>query len=147
MAGVTRSVQVHRPADEVVKAATDPDVVFPMICGLGRTEFIARNPDGSQERDLYLVVGTIHVGGRVLVEPPAGDTLVWRSVRGTRHNARIHVTPAERGALVTMSMTVEFAGRVTGRLTGLLTRRILARHIEAALEELRHRVEYGDRYQ
>ncbi len=145
MATITKSVLVHRPVDEVAKAATDPAVVLPIVGGMGRSDLITRNSDGAEERDLYLVVGTIYVGGRVLVEPSSGDTLVWRSVRGTRHNARIHVTPAEAGALVTMSMTVEFAGMVTGRLTSALTRGILARHIEAGLEELRHRIEYGDK--
>ena len=34
----------------------------------GRFDLIERHPDGSQQWDLYLRVGTIHVGGRVLVE-------------------------------------------------------------------------------
>lgn len=143
MGAVSRSVLIHRPVAEVAKKATDPDVVLPIIGGFGRFDRITQNPDGSQEWDLYLQVGTIHVGGRVLVEPTSGYTLVWSSRRGTRHKARIEVTPADGGASVAMSMSVEFAGLLAGWLTGLLANGILGRHIEAGLEELRHHIEYG----
>jgi carbon monoxide dehydrogenase subunit G len=143
MGAVTRSALVRRPVDEVAKVATDPDVVFPIMSGFGKFDLIAKTPDGSQEWDLYLNVGTIHVGGRVLVEPPSGPILVWRSRRGTRHNARMEVSPAEGGALMTLSVTVEFAGLLAGWLTSLLAQGILARHIEAGLEQLRHHIEFG----
>lgn len=143
MGAVKRSVLVRRPITEVAKRATDPDVVLPIIGGFGRFDRIARNPDESQEWDLYLEVGTIHVGGRVLVEPPSGYTMVWTSQRGTKHNARIEVAAVEDGALVTMSISVQFAGLVAGWATGLLANGILGRHIEAGLEQLRHHIEYG----
>lgn len=144
MGGVSRSVLIRRPVDEVAKIATDPDVALPIIGGFGAFDRIARNPDGSQEWDLYLDVGTIHVGGRVLVEPPSESTLAWRSRRGTRHSARLEVSPADGGALVTMSVTAEFAGMLAGWITSLLANGILARHIEAGLQQLRHHIEYGD---
>lgn len=142
MTEVVKSVLVGRPVDAVAKAATDPEVVLPIIVGFGWFDLLSRNPDGSQVWDLYLEVGTIHVGGRVLVEPPSESSVSWRSRRGVRHTARIAVSPAEHGALVTMSVRVEFAGRVTGWITGVLANGILGRHIEAGLEQLRHHIEY-----
>jgi hypothetical protein len=135
-------VFVRRPADEVAKLATDPGVVLPIIGGFGRFNRIDQNPDGSEDWDLYLQVGTIHVGGRVRVEPPSAY-LIWHSRRGTHHHARIEVTPAEGGAVVRMSVTFKFAGGFTGWLAGLLADGILARHVEAGLEQLRHHIEYG----
>lgn len=145
MAAVTRAVSVRRPVDEVTKVATDPAVVFPIMGGFGRFDFITRRPDGSEEWDLYLNVGTILVGGRVLVAPPDGTVLAWQSLRGTSQSARIEVSPAEGGARVAMEMTVQFAGRITGWFTGELARGILARNMEAGLQQLRHEIEYGPR--
>ncbi|WP_421845209.1 SRPBCC family protein [Mycobacterium sp.] len=144
MRGVTRSVLVRRPVDEVAKVATDPELVFPIINGFGSFDLISRNPDGSQEWDIYLDVGAVHVGGRVLVEPPSGHAVAWRSQRGTRHSAQIEVASAEGGASVSMSVTVEFAGLLTGWITTFLANGILARRVEAGLQRLRHRIEYGD---
>lgn len=143
MGTVARSVLVRRSVDAVANVATDPEQVFPVMGAFGKFDLIGETPDGSQEWDLYVDVGTIHVGGRVLVEPPAGHVLAWRSRRGTRHSGRIEVSLAEAGALVTMSVTVEFAGLLAGWITGLLAQGILARHIDAGLEQLRHHIEYG----
>ncbi|MBS9534423.1 SRPBCC family protein [Mycobacterium sp. M1] len=144
MGAVTRSVPVHRPVGDVAKVALDPDIVLPTMGAFGRFDLIERNPDGSQEWDLYLRVGTIHVGGRVLVEPPSESELRWYAVRGTRHHARLVVSSADDGALVTMTVTAEFAGMATGWLTGVFANGILGRHMEAGLQQLRHRIEYGD---
>lgn len=143
MGTALRSVPVRRPVDEVAKVATDPEVVLPIIGGFGRFEQIARHPDGSEEWDLFTNVGTIHVGGRVLVAPPRQHILLWRSYRGTHHSGCIQVGPGRDGAVVTMSVTVEFAGMLTGRLTFLLARGILGRRIEAGLQQLRHHIEYA----
>ncbi len=145
MGSVTRSTLIRAGVDDVAQVATDPEVIFPIMGAFGRFDRIERRPDGSQEWDLYLDVGTIHVGGRVLVDPPSGSSLGWHSVRGTQHRAVIEVAPVPDGARVAMTITVEFAGRLlTGWITGLLADRILARHIEAGLQQLRHRIEYGD---
>jgi hypothetical protein len=144
MATVTRSVLVRRSLDEVAKVAIDPDVVLPIIGGFGRFDLIARNPDGSEEWDLYLKVGTIHVGGRVLVDPPSQSSLAWSSQRGTHQRGCIEVAAADGGGtVVTMSVTAEFAGALTGWLTGIFADGIVGRHIEAGLQQLRHHVEYG----
>ena len=144
MGAVTRTTLVRAGLDEVAQVATDPNTVFPIIGSFGRFEHIYSRPDHSQEWDLYLEVGTIHVGGRVLVEPPSDNTLVWHSVRGTQHNARIVVSPATDGATLAMTISVNFAGKLlTGLITSVLADRILARRIEASLQQLRHRIEYG----
>ncbi|MGD9620062.1 MAG: SRPBCC family protein [Mycolicibacterium sp.] len=145
MGTVTRSTLVRAGVDEVAKIATDPDVVFPIMGAFGRFECIQRHPDGSQEWDLYLDVGTIHAGGRVLVEPPSDCCLDWHSIRGIQHSAHIDVAPAADGATVTMTISIQFAGRLlAGWVTGLLADGILARHIEAGLQQMRHRIEYGN---
>lgn len=143
MGAVTRSVLIHRPVAEVAKVALDPDVVLPTMGAFGRFDLIEHNTDGSQQWDLYLRVGTIHVGGRVLVEPPSDHALIWSAVRGTRQNARIAVAPADDGTLVTMSVTTEFAGMATGWLTSMFADGIVGRHMEAGLQQLRHHIEYG----
>lgn len=143
MGAVTRSVLIRRSIDEVAKVAVDAEVVLPIIGGFGRFDLIARHPDGSQEWDLYLNVGTIHVGGRVLVDPPDGSSLTWTSQRGTHQRGRIELAAVEAGTVVTMSVTAEFAGILTGWLTGVFANGILGRHIEAGLQQLRHHVEYG----
>jgi hypothetical protein len=142
MGTVTRSASVRRPVDEVAKVAIDPDVVFPIMGDFGRFDLITRNPDGSQEWDLHIDVGTIHVGSRIRVEPPSDHTLVWRWLRGTRHHAHIEVSQAEDGATVTMAVTIQFAGFLAGWITGILAQGILGRRIEAGLQQLRHHIEY-----
>jgi hypothetical protein len=143
MGTVTRSALVRRPVDEVAKVAIDPDVVFPIMDAFGRFDLITRNPDGSQEWDLHIDVGTIHVGSRIRVEPPSDHTLVWRWLRGSRHHAHIEVSQAEDGATVTMAVTIQFAGFLAGWITGILAQGILGRRIEAGLQQLRHHIEYG----
>jgi hypothetical protein len=144
MGTVTRSTLVHAGVGEVARVATDPEVVFPIMGAFGRFDRVDRFPDGSQEWDLFLHVGTIHAGGRVLVAPPSEDSLEWQSVRGIQHEARIEVAPATGGTTVAMTISVRFSGRLlTGWVTGLLADSILARHIEAGLQQMRHRVEYG----
>jgi hypothetical protein len=143
MGTVTRSASVRRPVDEVAKVAINPDVVFPTMGDFGRFDLITRNPDGSQEWDLHIDVGTIHVGSRIRVEPPSDHTLVWRWLRGSRHHAHIDVSQAEGGAAVTISVTIQFAGFLAGWITGILAQGILGRRIEAGLQQLRHHIEYG----
>jgi len=143
MGSTTRSVSIRGDFDEIAKTATDPDVVFPIMGGFGRFELIDRYSDGTQEWDLYLDVGSIHVGGRVAVDAPGADRLTWRSIRGTHHSARLEVSRDDGGALVTMTVTVELAGRlIVGWVAQFLADGILGRHIEAGLQQLRHRIEY-----
>lgn len=144
MGSTTRSIRIRGDFDEIARMATDPDVVFPIMGGFGRFDRIDRYSDGSQEWDLYLDVGSIHVGGRVAVDAPGAGSLTWRSIRGTHHSARLEVSPDDGGAVVSMTVTVELAGRlVVGWVAQFLADGILGRHIEAGLQQLRHRIEYG----
>jgi len=138
----TESVVVRRPVEEVAKVATDPGVMLPLVAGLGRFEFIGRNDDGTEEWDMFLDIGAIHVGGRVHVVP-AGSQLTWESVRGTRHAMVVEVTDHPDGARVTMAMTVQLGGLVLGRVAERLARGIAGRHLIAGLEQLRHHLEFG----
>jgi hypothetical protein len=145
MGAVTRSVLVRGDFADIAKVATDPDVVFPIIGGFGRFEYIEKDGNGPEEWDVYIDVGTIHVGGRVVVEQSSERVLIWHSLRGTHHHARIEVSKAEDGAKVSMMIAVELAGSLlTGWVTTVLAEGILGRHMEAGLQQLRHRIEYGD---
>jgi uncharacterized membrane protein len=141
---VRRSITVHRPASEVVKVATDPLVVLPIIGGLGRFEQIDTDADGVGEWDLFLDVGSVHVGGRVVVERPDASRLTWHSVRGTHHQLELFVTDGEAPgeSTVTIAMSLQLAGFFTGRVAELLASGIMARHLEAGLQQLRHHLEF-----
>lgn len=139
---VTESLLVRRPVDEVAAVATDPGVLLPTVAGLGRFAFISRAEDGSELWDMFLDIGTVHVGGRVHVVR-RDRALVWDAVRGTRHSMRVEVTEQGDDALVTMAMTVELAGRLLGRVAELVARGIARRHLVAGLQQIRHRVEFS----
>jgi hypothetical protein len=138
----TESIVVRRPLEEVAKIATDPGVLLPLVAGLGRFEFIERAQDGTEEWDMFLDIGAIHVGGRVQVVS-APPTLSWQSVRGTRHSMVVEVSDHPDGSLVTMAMTVQLGGLLLGRAAELLARGIAGRHLVAGLEQLRHHLEFG----
>lgn len=136
------TIVVRRPVDVVTKVATDPGVMLPLVAGLGRFDFIDRHDDGTEEWDMFLDIGAIHVGGRVEVVS-APPLLTWRSVRGTRHSMRVEVTDHPDGAEVSMAMTVQLGGLVMGRLAERMARGIAGRHLVAGLEQLRHHLEHG----
>jgi hypothetical protein len=145
-ATVTRSIVVRRPVSEVADIATDPRVVLPIVGGLGRFEQIDTDPDGVGEWDLFLDVGSVHVGGRVVVERPDSKRLTWHATRGTRHQLELRVgdgpTPAE--SIVTITMSLQLAGFLLGRVTELLAAGIMGRHLEAGLQQLRHHFEFEE---
>ncbi|KQZ75089.1 MULTISPECIES: SRPBCC family protein [unclassified Nocardioides] len=134
---VTRTVVVRRPPEEVAAFATDPDRLFPIMGGIDRFERL-----GDGEYDVFLDIGTIHVGGRVLLENPDSRTLVWRSVRGTTSDFRLEVTDHPDGSLVTSSLSLRLSGLLMARLSEILGRGIMARHLTAGLEQLRHHLEF-----
>ena len=141
---VTESVLVRRPVADVAPRATDPDVILPLISGLGRFQLITRRPDGTELWDVFLDVGSIHIGGRVEVPVPEPTVLYWESVRGTRHSCRLEVTEEGEGhARLSITMTLELAGGLlAARLAGFLAGGIVRRHLQAGLEQLRHHLEY-----
>ena len=140
---VTRSVVVRRAVADVAATATDVLTVLPIMGGLGRFRQITEDPTGLGEWDVYLDVGSVHVGGRVEVSKPDATSMRWDSVRGTRNDFVLEVAPDPEGTLITMSLTLSLAGAVTGRLTELLTRGVVGRHLDAGLEQLRHHLTYG----
>ena len=87
---VRRSITIRRPVDEVAAIATDPRVVLPIIGGLGRFKELATDAEGFGEWDLFIDIGSVHVGGRVVVERPEPRRLTWHAIRGTRHQLALN---------------------------------------------------------
>jgi hypothetical protein len=140
---VRRSIVVHRPADEVAAIATDPNVVLPIIGGLGRFQKLNTNADGLGEWDVFIDIGSIHVGGRVVVERLGPRQLSWHATRGTRHQLELTVYEHGDESEVAIVMSLQLAGFVLGWVAETLARGIMGRHIEAGLQQLRHHVEFG----
>lgn len=138
----SQSIVVRRPYDLVAKVATEPGVLLPLVAGIGRFQFIAANDDGTEEWDMFLDIGAVHVGGRVHVVPDP-PRLSWRSVRGTRHSMEVEVAEHPDGAQVSMTITVQLGGALFGRLAEALAKNIAGRHLVAGLEQLRHHLEFG----
>ena len=143
---VVRSIRVRRPVDEVAAFVTDPHKVLPVVPGFARFAFVRRTDD-AEEWDVFLEIGTLHVGGRVEVTRPSASHLSWQSDRGTRHRFDLAVEPVAddpRAARVRMEIEYSLSGLLMARASELLARGIVARHLEAGLEEIRHHLEHGD---
>ena len=146
---VTRSLVVHRDFDAVSDFVTEPARVLGAMPGLGRFKEAtdSAGPDGcpeAEEWDVFLVIGTLHVGGRVCVTRPSPHRLEWHSLRGTVHSFRSDVESVEGGSRITMSLTYTLAGFLTGRAAELVARGIVARQLDAGLEQVRHYLEHED---
>lgn len=142
---VTRSLVVRRPCAEVSAFISDPHQVLEAIPGFARFRYVADGPGpGEEEWDVFLDIGTLHIGGRVIIAPSTERRLAWTSDRGTRHTFTMTAEPEGAHTRLTMTMTYEFAGLVLARVTEMLARGIAARHLEAGLQEIRHLLEYGD---
>ena len=141
---VRRSITVRRPIDRVAAIATDPNIVLPIIGGLGRFKKLNTDAQGTGEWDVFIDVGSIHVGGRVVVERPGPRQLSWHAIRGTRHQLELTVYEHGDESEVAIVMSLQLAGFVLGRVAETLARGIMARHVEAGLQQLRHHVEFGE---
>jgi hypothetical protein len=142
---VVRAINIRRPYDEVAAFATDPHCVLEVIPGFARFAYIADvDQPGGEEWDVFLEVGTFHVGGRVLVTRPSADRLEWRSLRGTQQQFALVVEPLGEGARLTMTLRYTLQGLVISRLSELLAKGLVTRHLEAGLQQVRHHLEYGD---
>jgi len=134
---------VRRPVHEVAKYATDPHFTLPLIEGFGRFEYLHDLPErGHQEWDVFLTVGTLHFGGGVDVDLTRERHLIWRSLRGTRHTFDLSVEPVNDGTLITMEMTLFVSGQIMAKLAERAGRGIMQRHLDAAVEGLRHHLEW-----
>ncbi len=134
---------IRRPADQVGAFVGDPHRFLPVLATVGRCEYIGDSGD-DQLWDVFLVSGTIHVGGRVLVSHHKTDGLRWRSLRGTRHSFEASVDGDGQASRVTFALTYSLTGLGIARLSEFIGRGIVGRNLEAAAEELRHRLEFEE---
>ena len=143
---IVRAINVRRSYDEVAAFVTDPHCVLGAIPGFARFAHIgpcADDADG-EEWDVFLEVGTFHVGGRVVVTRPSVNRLEWRSLRGTQQHFSMVVEPLGDHARLTMTLRYTLHGLVVSRVSELLARGLVTRHLEAGLQQVRHQLEYGD---
>lgn len=140
---VTVSKHIRRPVEEVGACVADPHQLIPVVTTVGRCEYVG-DDDGDQLWDVFLVSGTLHLGGRVLVTRDGSHGLRWRSLRGTRHSFEARVAGDEQACRITVSLTFSLTGLGIARLSELIGRGIVARNLQAATEELRHRLEFEE---
>ncbi|OBA93240.1 hypothetical protein A5662_20185 [Mycobacteriaceae bacterium 1482268.1] len=136
---VTR--QIRRSADEVGLFITDMHELVPKVSTFKRCEFIGDTSDG-QIWEIFMQSGTIFLGGRVLASTQP-RRLVWHSLRGTRHSFEALVEDDGGSSHLRLSLTFSLAGFGTAWFTELIGRGIASRTLEAAVEEIRHSLEYG----
>ena len=140
---VTRSITVRRPHAEVAEFVTDPHRVLEVIPGFARFQHVGdASAPGQEEWDVFLQVGTLHVGGRVLVSRPSANRLEWESQRGTAHSFAMGVEPLGEHSRLSMSLAYTLSGFLFARVSELVARGITARHLDAGLEQIRHLLEH-----
>lgn len=135
---VTR--RIRRPIDEV-SPFIDPHQIMPLVTGMGRFDYVRSASDG-EEWDLFLDVGPVQIGGRVLVLQPDDRRLTWQTIRGTSHSFEAEIEPDGSETILRMRLTYSMAGFATAWLAERVGRGIATRHLEAAAEEIRHHVEF-----
>ncbi|HVQ98265.1 MAG TPA: hypothetical protein VMS16_05570 [Mycobacterium sp.] len=140
---VTVDKHIRRPAEEVGAFVADPHRFIPVLATVGRCEYVGDRGD-DQLWDVFLVSGTIHVGGRVLVSHRGNGQLGWRSLSGTRHSFQALVEGNGQDSCLTIALTYSLAGFGVARLSELIGRGIVGRNLEAAAEEIRHRLEFDE---
>lgn len=138
---VTVDKYIRRPLEEVGAFVADPHQFIPVLATIGRCEYLEDSGD-DQLWDVFLVSGTLHLGGRVLVTHTQNRQLSWRSLRGTRHTFTAVADGDGHGCRVTVAMTYSLTGLGIARLSEVIGRGIVARNLQAAVEELRHRLEF-----
>jgi hypothetical protein len=138
---VTVAKRIRRPFEEVSAFVADPHRFIPVLATVGRCQYIGDSDQG-QLWDVFLVSGTLHLGGRVLVTHTEDGRLSWRSRRGTRHRFEGRGERDGDACRVTLALTYSLTGIVIARFNELIGRGIVARNLEAAAEELRHRLEF-----
>jgi hypothetical protein len=139
-----RTIRIRKPLEEVAAIATDPRVVLPIVGGLGRFKAIDTDDEGLGEWDVFIDVGSIHVGGRVVVERPDPHRLAWHAIRGTRHQLELTTEFAGEETEVAIEMRVQLAGLLLGYVAERIAAGIMGRHIDAGLQQLRHHIEFGE---
>lgn len=145
MAAMTRSIRVRAPLARVAPVLGDPAAVMAAIGSLGRTAHVGDDADGAGLWDVFILLGTMYVGGRVRVDEARDGALAWHAVSGFRHAARFGAAaePDPEASTITMRFEFRLDGSLSARLAGWLVRGYIGRYADAVLETLRHRVEYG----
>lgn len=140
----TASCVVRRPVAEVAAFATDPAALLPLVPGVER--FRDAGPGeaaGAEAWDIFLAVGSLHIGGRVDVTRPEPTRLHWSGIRGTHQTFDLTVSPHPDGSLLQMSLRVALRGLLMARIAEVVGRGVIVRHLEAAVQNVRHHLEYG----
>jgi carbon monoxide dehydrogenase subunit G len=141
---IVRAINVRRPYDEVAAFVTDPAQALAAIPGFARFSPQGPGEDGGEEWDVFLEITTFHVGGRVLITTPSPNRIEWTPLRGTSTWFNMTVEPVGEHARLTMEMEYTLNGLLLARVTELLVKGAVSRHLEAGLQEMRHRLEYGE---
>ncbi|GAA1936519.1 SRPBCC family protein [Nocardioides marmoribigeumensis] len=145
---IVRAINVRKPYEEVAAFVTDPAQALAAIPGFARFSYQGpgQAPDASEgeEWDVFLEVGTFHVGGRVLITTPSANRIEWTPLRGTSSHFVMMVEPLGEQARLTMEMEYSLNGLLLARVAELLVKGAVSRHLEAGLQEMRHRLEYGE---
>ncbi len=137
------TTRIDRPVREVEGVATDPRRCLPLMGGLGRFHRLGDLPRARHEEwEVFLQVGSLQIGGAVDVDLTRPRHLMWSSLRGTTHTFDMAVEPVRDTTLLTMELTLTLRGLLMSRLAELIARDIMARHLEAGAQELRHHLEW-----
>src|SRR5699024_6506968 len=126
MATMSRSIVVRRPVDQVARLLGDPSEVMAVIGDHGRTARVGAAGDGAEQWEVFLVLGTMYMGGRVRIDEAHDGALAWHAVSGFQHDARFEAAAylygdhgtAAPGEAATLS--VHFELRLDGLLIGWL---------------------------
>lgn len=137
---VTVDKRIRRPVEEVGAFVADPHRFIPILATVGRCEYVGDSGD-DQLWDVFLVSGTLHLGGRVVLTK-GRNRLTWRSLRGTRHSFEARAEDHGDVSRITLTLTYSLTGLGIARLSELIGRGIVGRNLQAAAEELRHRLEF-----
>lgn len=140
---VIDSIHVRRPVAVVAPVVTDPHQLMKLMPGFARFQKVqATNQQDGEEWDVYLEVGTLYVGGRVEITQVSDRQIRWQSLRGTQHSFELVVAEKGDGSKITITAQYQFAGWLIGRATERLAVPILHRRLKAALEQMRHHLEF-----
>ena len=133
---------VRRPVEEVAAFINDPAEVLPVITGVGRF----RHVDGD-DWDVFMPIGTLQVGGMVRVDRSDPHALSWRTERGMDHSFRLDAAPEDGDpevSLIRFDIEYRLPGLLVAKIGEVLARGVAVRHLEAAAEAIRHRLEWGE---
>ncbi|GAA4815250.1 SRPBCC family protein [Tomitella cavernea] len=143
MSSMTRSVTVHRPLPATEAVLACPDEVMAVIADLGRTARVEDTGGDAEHWEVFILLGTMYVGGRVRIEEAGDGVLAWHSESGFHHRARFEAVADGDDTLIRLHVDFRIDGVFTGWLAATLVQGYIGRFADAVLESLRHRIEYG----